>query len=560
MKKLLLSTLTALTLFCSLAAQNTVGLLSYQPAKAFDGYNLLYPHNQPNVYLLNNCGEIVHVWEDSDEFRPGNTAYLLFNGNILKTKRPAAVVNDPIWAGGGGAIVEIRTWDNELLWSFEMNDEQNRLHHDITLTNDGNILMIAWEKKTMEEAIQAGRDTALLPDGELWPEWIFEVDPVLDSIVWEWHLWDHLVQDFDATKDNFGVVADNPGLLNINFNTNDGGKDWLHANAIDFIYDPVQGQDQVLFATPFLSELYVIDHTTTTAEAASHFGGSVGRGGDFIYRWGNLQAYNAGTADDQTLFSVHDVHWVNDFLEPNHPYFGKFAMFNNGAGPDFSTFNIMTPPWDMYKNRYEMSNGVWGPLDFDLNLTYPGNPQAVYSTGLSSIQVLPNNNFLICSGRQGYSFEMTMDGEIVWEYVTPLVGGQPATQGDTLQLNQNLTFRLKRYPSDYQAFDGRNLTSIGWLELEPDEDFCFGILNPISNKIKDYHLYVYPNPASDQLVIEWEGGVYVDIDVLDMMGRSVIPTMRLTGGRKFLDISSLQNGVYFVCVNGVETRTVVVGK
>ena len=55
-------------------AQNTVGLLSYDPDKAFDGYNLMFPHNQPNVYLLDNCGEIVHVWEDSADFRPVNLA------------------------------------------------------------------------------------------------------------------------------------------------------------------------------------------------------------------------------------------------------------------------------------------------------------------------------------------------------------------------------------------------------------------------------------------------------------------------------------------------------
>ena len=76
----------------SLCAQDhTVGLLSYNPNKAFDGYNLIYPHNQPHVYLLDNCGEVVHVWEDEPQWRPGNTAYLLDNGNLVKTKRPAAV-------------------------------------------------------------------------------------------------------------------------------------------------------------------------------------------------------------------------------------------------------------------------------------------------------------------------------------------------------------------------------------------------------------------------------------------------------------------------------------
>ncbi len=194
-------------------AQNTVGLLSYNPMKTFDGYNLIYPHNQPNVYLLNNCGEIVHVWEDSINFRPGNTAYIMDDGNLVKTKRASAVAGNPIWAGGGGGIVEIRSWDNDLLWQFELNDSLNRLHHDIAPMPNGNILMISWELKTKEESIQAGRDTALLPQDKLWPDYIIEVNPSNDEIVWEWHVWDHLIQNYDATKDNYGVIADHPELV-----------------------------------------------------------------------------------------------------------------------------------------------------------------------------------------------------------------------------------------------------------------------------------------------------------------------------------------------------------
>ena len=52
-------------------------LFSYDREKSVEGYNLIYPHNQSTVFLLNNCGDVVHSWTDSDEFRPGNTAYLL---------------------------------------------------------------------------------------------------------------------------------------------------------------------------------------------------------------------------------------------------------------------------------------------------------------------------------------------------------------------------------------------------------------------------------------------------------------------------------------------------
>ncbi len=50
-------------------SQNSVGLISYDITQSFQGYSLIYPHNQANVYLIDNCGEIVHSWTDEDDFR-----------------------------------------------------------------------------------------------------------------------------------------------------------------------------------------------------------------------------------------------------------------------------------------------------------------------------------------------------------------------------------------------------------------------------------------------------------------------------------------------------------
>lgn len=543
-------------LFCLLVmagfqayAQHTVGIISYDPAGAFDGYNLIYPHNQPNVYLLNNCGEVVHAWPDSSQYRPGNTAYLLPDGRLVKTKRLANVSMDPIWAGGGGAIVEIRDWDNNLEWSFTMNNSEQRLHHDIAVTPQGTIIMIAWEKKTDAEAIQAGRDPSLLPDEELWSEFLLEIDPATDEIVWQWHVWDHLIQDFDPSKDNFGVVEDHPERLDINFTTNNGGRDWLHLNAVD--YHPEL--NQVIISTPFLNEFYIIDHSTTTSQAAGHVGGLGGRGGDFLYRWGNPQVYRAGTAADQKLFSNHNVHWIDNFIDLSHPYYGKIGVFNNEAGGDYSTANVITPDWDMYTWSYPITAGTpWAPSQFDLTLTHP-EPQAMYSSGLSSVQFLPNGNFLMLSGRQGYAFEMTPDNKIVWEYITPLKGGQPVAQGDTLALNDNMTFRMDRYPGDFEGFEGKDLSQFRWwIEMNPDTNFCDEIL-PVFENTKQYHLTLAPNPAAEMVVLNWQGGVWADIEVFDLTGRPVLNVMRLTGGRKFLDTSAWEPGIYFIRINRRET-------
>ena len=552
-KKLLLTPIFLLSLCFSMQAQNTVGLLSYDFTKVYDGYNLMYPHNQPNTYLLNNCGEIVHTWSDSTNYRPGNTAYIMPDGNLIKTKRPSAVAGNPIWAGGGGGIVEIRDWDNDLVWSFTQNDEFARLHHDIAPLANGNILMVSWELKTETECIQAGRDTAIITQQKLWPDYILEVDPSTDQIVWEWHVWDHLIQDFDATKDNFGVVEDHPELVNVNYQTNGGDPDWMHVNAMDYNEE----LQQIMISVPTFSEVWVIDHTTTTEQAASHTGGQSGRGGDLMYRWGNPITYGGGTADDQTLFYQHDVQWIDDFLESTHPQYGKMAAFNNRVGTNYSTAEIWTQPWDMYSWEYTYGPNNYGPAAPEQTFFHP-DTFPMYSTGLSSIQVLPNGNTLLSAGRFGYTFEMTPENEIVWEYKTPLLAGNPATQGDTLAINNNLTFRMKRYPSSYAAFNNRDLTGKGYLELNPNIDFC-DISTNVVNPDDTYSLRIYPNPADKMVTIEWEGWMYDKIEIFDLLGRR-IESFEATGGRKYLDTSDWNPGIYLLQINGADVRKLMIAR
>ena len=529
--------------FSAMNAQQTVGLISYKPWKSMDGYNLLYPHNQPDVFLLNNCGEIVHVWEGEEGRRPANTAYILENGNVVKTHRSADISGDAIWAGGGGESVEIVSWENESLWTFSLNTETERLHHDIAVLPNGNVLMVAWEKITEEEAIAMGRDTALLTQGELWPDKIIEVDPTTDEIVWEWHAWDHLIQDIDETKPNFGVVSENTGRINVNFDTSDGKADWMHVNAID--YDALN--DQIIISVPTFHEAWVIDHSTSTEEAASSNGGFSGKGGDLMFRWGNPAAYDQGTVDDQKLFYQHDVQFIDDFLLPSHPLYGKFAAFNNRVGEDFSTVVVWNNTYDMYDGAFLFENDRFLPEDFISSTTHP-IPQEMYSTGLSSVQILSNDNMLITDGRNGYSFELTPDNEIVWEYVTPFKGGFPVNQGDSLELNNNLTFRMKRYPVDYAGFDGKVLEGDGFIEMGTDEEFCNNIL-PVKMEYDNDLLTISPNPSSGFITITWETSLYEDITIVDIFGNKMM-SLNITGGKTRVDVTALPSGYYFARTSG----------
>ena len=97
-----------------------------------------------------------------------------------------------------------------LVWDFKFYNAKQLPHHDLTRLPNGNVLLIVWDRKTTEETIAAGRRPEMTGDKHFLPDSLVEIKPTgktTGEVVWEWHLWDHLVQDFDKTKMNFGNVA-----------------------------------------------------------------------------------------------------------------------------------------------------------------------------------------------------------------------------------------------------------------------------------------------------------------------------------------------------------------
>lgn len=397
--------------------------------RAFDGYTLFTPEYHGNTYLINNSGEIVHAWESN--YIQGLAVYLLENGNLVRSEIPYA---NPIFMGGGiSGRVEMFDWNGTVVWEFEYSNNQHCMHHDIEVLPNGNILMIAWEYKTAEEAIIAGRNPASLHTEELWSDHIIEVEPTGTNggnIVWEWHVWDHIIQDFDSTKENYGAIADHPELIDLNF----GGRqvDWNHINSVDYNEE----FDQILLSSHNQNEIWIIDHSTTTEEAAGHTGGKCGTGGDLLYRWGNPQAYRAGSPKDQKFFGQHDAQWI----ESGCPGEGNILVFNNGhRSPDgqFSSVDEIIPPVDGNGNYHKMSESAFGPKK--QVWIYTAEPLTdFYSGHISGAQRLPNGNTLICSGADGIFFEVTWNKEIVWEYVNQIP-----------DLFDNHVFKIRRYAPDY---------------------------------------------------------------------------------------------------------------
>lgn len=282
------------------------------------------------------------------------------------------------------------------------------------------------------------------------------------EIIWQWSVWDHLIQDTDPALPDYGSIADHPERIDINYigEGHDTEGNWLHVNAIAYHAE----LNQIVISSRNLSEIYVIDHSTNTAEAATHEGGRYGKGGDILYRYGNPQVYDRGTIDDQQLRGQHDIRW----LPEGHSHAGAFMVFNNEYLPDQQSrvqiFNNPATAEGLY--FFDATNG-YGPDTLLRSFTMPG----LYSDILSGAQALPNGNLLILEGRSGHLREINDEDEVVWEYIYPVNrNGGPGIQGGEPRFN--LLFRSKRYAPDFVGFADKNLSPTVPIELSPDESNC----------------------------------------------------------------------------------------
>lgn len=499
-----------------LNAQSTIGLLQFDPGNQ-EGYVLFSPNASDTTYLMDKCGYRVHTWTSNQS--PGQSVRLLENGNLLRPGRS----NNPVFtAGGQGGIVELLDWNGQVLWSYTVSSATECQHHDVFPMPNGNILVLAWDLKSPAQAIAAGRDTTRI-GVSLWSEKIMELQPVGTSganVVWQWNAWDHLVQSYDPTKLNFGTVAQHPELIHLNQFTGPAtGTDWLHCNSLD--YDPVT--DQIILSCHNFSEIWFIDHGTTTAEAAGHTGGRYGKGGDLLYRWGNPQAYGRGTAADKKFFGQHHPHRISAGLDDA----GSVLVFNNGlsrpAG-NYSTVELLQLPMDSAGNFAAPGSAAYLPDSTYWKYTAPV-PTDFFSQNISGAQRLENGNTLICSGQNGVLFEIDATKTTVWKYISPTTtGGNLLSQGAAPV--QNSVFRCTLYPAAYPGLAGHSLNPGLPLELNPSPYACSmlntGVL-PVSSSFSEG--LSITQTAADTWSADWNGDPQsILLRVLDLTGREVVPS------------------------------------
>jgi hypothetical protein len=298
---------------------------------------------------------------------------------------------------------------------------------------NGNILANVWELIPYEEAIKAGRRADQTIKAGVVADAIYEINRA-GKIVWKWRSWDHRGTNASDKLDVNFINYVLPEYKHEN-------QDWTHFNDVD--YNPAT--DQIMVDSREFGELYIIDHKT----------------GKMVYRWGNPSAYGAGrpptfsTPGDQILFGPHDAHWI----KPGLPGAGNILIFNNGwARPPIT-----------YSSIIEMD-----PKTGKIVWEYKSKGETGFASHhISSAQRLPNGNTFICSGNWAHLFEVTPEGEVVWEYISPVTNAPPPktwledAQFPPIKPECHMIFRAHRYGPDHPGLKGRKLVPKGQIAPDP---------------------------------------------------------------------------------------------
>lgn len=452
-------------------SQNLLGTRVHTP-EAHDGYTLITPSMSHKSFLINNCGEVINEWESPNISE--TATYLTPEGHLIKTcisEKPTG-----LQFYGKGGLIEMWSWDNELLWYYDFNSLTETTNHDIAIMPNGHLLVLFSRLINEDIAKELGKTS----NGPIYATVVKEIKMIGTDqmeVIWEWDVADHFIQDRHSDKPNYGIIQDHPQRLNINYipldphgNPNTSNQaDMFHANGID--YNPEL--DQIMITLRNFSEIWIIDHSTTTAEAKKSSGGAYGKGGDLLFRYGNPRTYNAGTVADQILRNPHAGEWI----QSNKRLGGNIMIFNNGYSRSLSTemeregyseVLVITNPYDSYTSESDYTNGSHSMILME----YGGQPGSPFkSKVMSNANVLSNGNILINVSNGSLIQEITSTRELVWEYRIPTNHDEEV--GHEGPIARNGAFKVTKYDVDLPMFSNKNMNPKRHLGLfEIDHSKC----------------------------------------------------------------------------------------
>jgi len=262
------------------------------------------------------------------------------------------------------------------------------MHHDFCCMKNGNTLLNRYVKIPSEISSKVkGGIPGTELEDGMWGAAFQEISS--DSkVVWEWFGYEHMDPEIDVHCPLCRRTI------------------WGYVNGLDTFPN-----GDIVASFRYLNTLAIIDR----------------QNGKIKWRWG-----------------THELgHQHNPTVQGN----GNILAFDNGyhrIPPDERNPTHLT---DGYSRVIEV-NPKTNKIEWEYKAD---NLHGFYSAVCSGAERLPNGNTLICESTSGRIFEVTPEGEIVWEFISPFYEFK-SSLGWT-----NFIFRAHRYGSDFPGLKGKDI-------------------------------------------------------------------------------------------------------
>jgi hypothetical protein len=400
------------------------GTTIYDPEKTWNGYTVLSPLGEEAAVVIDMNGNVVKSW---DGFRnsAGGPVRILPGGQVI-----AAVGANPPKQESLGLVQ--KDFDGNIVWQFDRNEqiETNagdrvwslRQHHD-------------WQREDFPagyyspefEPASSGSNTLVLTHTthrlpgvtearELEDDRIIEVSWD-GEILWEWTAGEH-IDAFGFSADARETIASAPGF-------GGGAFDWIHINSATYL-----GPNRFFDAG---DERFAPDNVIISSRQASLVS-IVARDGSIVWQLGPDFSESPEEMQIRQIIGQHHAHMIPKGL----PGAGNIMIFDNGGSSGYGSPNSLAPNGLGIYARATSRILEVDPVSLEVVWSYAAT--GFFSTNISSAQRLPNGNTLITEGAPGRLFEVTAEGDIVWEYMHPVFSGARGS---------NAVYRGYRLPYDW---------------------------------------------------------------------------------------------------------------
>ena len=336
------------------------------------------------------------------------------------------------------AIIQF-DWDGQEVWRFDRTEEvkteegetvwASRLHHD--WQREGN--PVGYYAPDMEPATDHGSTLILAHKNLIKPEVtdkVLEDDYIIEvswdgEILWEWLASDHI--------DEFGFSEDARNAIYRSVSVHEERKtaDWLHVNSMSYL-GPNKWYDEG-------DERFAPENILISARNAS-FIAIIDRSGEIVWRIGPDYRETKAMSKLGQIIGQHHPHIIPKGL----PGAGNIMVFDNGGSAGFGFANPAAPNGTRSIRRDSSRVVEFNPVTLEKVWEYSISGIEhfrFFSHYVSNTQRLPNGNTMINEGADGRIFEVTTEGEIVWEYISPFFGDELPTR--------NTIYRAHRIPYDW---------------------------------------------------------------------------------------------------------------